>query len=255
MNRIAILSLSFFVSAVLLTGCSNKSQDLKNSEVHWGYKGEMGPNNWGSLNEDFKLCTTGSMQTPINIVATKDIELEALRFNYEVDSTNLTNTGHSIQVSSSNGNTVLIDDKEYSLKQFHFHTPSENSINNRSYPLEAHFVHQAQDNSLAVVTVMYEEGEKNNVLEKISANLPLKEDIIVDLKLSSEDIKGIIPPNKDYYKFMGSLTTPPCSENVKWIVFKNHVNVSKGQIQKFFDSFGHENNRPIQKSNGRAIFE
>ncbi len=87
---------------------------------------------------------------------------------------------------------------------------------------------------------MYEEGEKNNILEKISSNLPLKEDIIVDLKLSYDDIKGIIPSNQDYYKFMGSLTTPPCSENVKWIVFKNHMSVSKQQIQK---------------TNGRAIFE
>ena len=242
-----ILALSV-ATLIFGSGCSNH-------EAHWGYEGETGPTHWGSLNKEFKECSLGNQQSPINIISNKDINLEELLFDYKADSTDVINNGHTVQVNIASGSSVEIDGKKFYLKQFHFHTPSENNINGNKYDLEAHFVHVADDGQIAVVAVMFEEGEENPILKKIWSKFPLEENKKVDLKLSANDIQAIFPKNRDYYKFMGSLTTPPCSENVKWNVFKTVQTVSKEQIKLFFDTFGHPNNRPIQPRNGRVISE
>lgn len=153
------------------------------------------------------------------------------------------------------GSTFTIGSQKYDLKQFHFHTPSENNINSKSYPLEAHFVHATTDGKLAVVAIMFEEGEGNLVLSKIWKKFPLKEGEKTKLTLTSEDINALLPKNRDYYHFMGSLTTPPCSEEVNWNVFKTAVSISKAQVKQFFDIYGHTNNRPVQAINARKIEE
>ena len=164
MNKIITLSLSSVAALFLTTGCLYASEHMEHKEgeshheVHWGYKGEAGPSHWGELKKEYHLCSTGKMQTPINIVATEDIALAPLEFNYHTASTDVINNGHTVQINIANGSSVTIEGKEYSLKQFHFHTPSENNINGHKYALEAHFVHAAKDGSLAVVAVMFEEG-------------------------------------------------------------------------------------------------
>jgi len=253
MRKIMTLSLSTVTAMILATGCA--THNLKGDKDHWSYEGAHSPANWGEMKKEYAMCSTGKMQTPINIVPTKDINLKALGFNYKTKSTNVINNGHTVQVNIASGSTVKIDGVLYELKQFHFHTPSENNINGRKYALEAHFVHATKDGSLAVVAVMFREGKENPILKKIWSKFPLKVNKAVSINLTTKDIKSVMPSNKDYYKFMGSLTTPPCSENVKWNVFKKSMTISKEQVKQFFNTFGHSNNRPIQETNNRAIFK
>jgi carbonic anhydrase len=258
MNKLIKLSLVAVSALVLTTGCVSHNENMEHHNshnTHWGYTGDIGPSHWGNLNEKFAMCSNGMMQSPINIVPTKDINLEALGLNYDTKSTSVINNGHTVQVNIKEGSSVVIDGKEYQLKQFHFHTPSENNINSKSYPLEAHFVHASKDGKLAVVAVMFEEGESNPIIDKIWSQFPLELNKEKSFQLSASDVYAILPQNKDYYKFMGSLTTPPCTEGVKWNVFKTSVTISKDQVKKFFDIFGHTNNRPVQKTNNRVIYK
>lgn len=258
MKKIITLSLSAIAAALLTTGCASHNENMehgKSHEAHWGYTGKHSPAHWGEMKEEFAMCSKGKMQTPINIVPTQDIDVKALGFDYKTTSTNVINNGHTVQVNIATGSTVNIDGVDYELKQFHFHTPSENNINGHKYALEAHFVHATKDGSLSVVAVMFEEGKENPILEKIWSKFPLKENHKVSIDLSTNDIKAIMPANKEYYKFMGSLTTPPCSQNVKWNVFKTSMTISKEQVKEFFDIFGHSNNRPLQDTNRRVILQ
>lgn len=209
-----VLSATFFVQA--------------NSKIHWGYLGEVALAHWGDLSKEFKMCKEGKVQSPINIVPTKDVDLKPLEIDYKTSAKSVVNNGHTIQINIKDGSTLKLDGKIYKLKQFHFHVPSENNINGDVFPLEAHFVHQSDDGSLAVVAVMFKEGKENVTLKKIWNHFDkLKEEGQVKCNLSSKDILALIPKDSQYYKFMGSLTTPPCSENVRWQVYKTPLSVSK----------------------------
>ena len=256
MKKIISLSLIAVSALLLTTGCVSHNENMEHSnehKAHWGYKGDVGPSHWSQLNEKFSMCSKGNMQSPINIIASDDKDLKPLGFSYNTNSSDVINNGHTVQVNIKSGSTVTIDGIAYELKQFHFHTPSENNINSKEYPLEAHFVHATKEGKLAVVAVMFEYGAENPIINKIWSKFPLKENHNEKLELSQDDINAILPAYKEYYKFMGSLTTPPCSENVKWNVFKKSVTISKDQVQKFFDIYEHSNNRPIQKTNNRVI--
>ena len=260
MNKIVTLSLSSIATLFLATGCASHSVKAEHSEsshhkAHWGYTGDVSPSHWGDLNEKFTMCKQGQVQTPINIIPTDDKDLTSLNLDYTTSSLNVVNNGHTVQVNIKNGSSVTLDGEKYELKQFHFHTPSENNINGNSYPLEAHFVHATKDGKLAVIAVMFQEGKSNPILEKIWKKFPLEENHTVTIDLDNNDIKAIMPSDKDYYKFMGSLTTPPCSESVKWNVYKKVMNISKEQVREFYNIFGHTNNRPLQNTNHRTISE
>ncbi len=260
MKKIITLSLSVATALLFATGCAHNetiehNEHHKTHEAHWDYVGEHSPAHWGEMKEEYKLCGTGKMQTPINIIPTQDVNIAPLQLAYTTNSTNVINNGHTVQVNIASGSKLTLDGKTYELKQFHFHTPSENNIKGHEYALEAHFVHATKEGELAVVAVMFEEGAENPILSKIWNKFPLKVDEKVNIDLSSADIQAIMPSNKDYYKFIGSLTTPPCSENVKWNVFKTSMTISKEQVKQFFDTFGHSNNRPIQATNNRTIEE
>ena len=245
MNKLLNIALS---SAFVLT-----SSYAHEHSKHWGYEGDVAPSHWSSLNEKFSLCSNGKMQSPINIVPTLDKDLKPLELNYTTSSSTVINNGHTVQVNIKSGSTLTTNNTTYELKQFHFHTPSENNINGNSYPLEAHFVHASKDGKLAVVAVMFKEGEENKVLNKIWSKFPLTLNKKTNFTLTSNDINNLMPKNKDYYKFEGSLTTPPCTQGVSWNVYKNTVTISKEQVSKFFKVFNHTNNRPIQNTNNRNI--
>lgn len=258
MKKFVSYSTVALASLLLLSACSNKPAEHKNADhkKHWGYTADVGPKHWSTLNPKFHTCSEGTVQSPINIMATSDIDLPALNLNYITGSETVVNNGHTIQVNIADGSVFDIDGVAYKLKQFHFHTPSENNINGASYPLEAHFVHATDDGKLAVVGVMFEEGEENPVLAKVWKKLPtLETNKAVKCGLNAEEVKALMPTNKDYYQFMGSLTTPPCSEGVKWHVYKTPLTISKAQVETFFKLYGHGNNRPIQPTHKRAIQE
>lgn len=263
MKKITTYSTIALTALLLVTGCSKTTKTAHTEEEtdhakHWGYTGDVAPSHWSELNKKFNMCSEGKQQSPINIVPTKDIELPALNLNYTTGSETIIDNGHTVQINIADGSVLNIDGEKYKLKQFHFHTPSENNINGKQFPLEAHFVHATDDGKLAVVAVMFKEGAENPVLAKIWKKFPTlkeKEGTAVKCGLTSDEVKALMPTNKDYYKFTGSLTTPPCSEQVKWHVYKTPLTVSKEQAEKFTALFGHPNNRPIQDTNKRVIEE
>jgi carbonic anhydrase len=231
---------------------------LKTHSTHWGYTGHIAPQYWGDINPKFAMCKQGLNQSPINLsskfmVETKD--LQPIQFNYSADATNVVNNGHSIQVNVDSFSSIDIDGVHFVLKQFHFHSPSENEIDGRSFPLEAHFVHASKDGKLAVVAVLFELGKANKALQSIWDAMPKEAGGKNSLQLTSQMIATLLPKNKDYYYFNGSLTTPPCSEGVKWMVMKEYLTVSKEQVKMFTDVMKHPNNRPTQPLNARKILK
>lgn len=218
----------------------------------WDYTGDTGPDNWAKLSPEYGACA-GSNQSPINLTGFVDAKLKPVVFNYDAGSSEILNNGHTVQVNTLPGSTITVDDIEFELKQFHFHVPSENQIRGKSYPMEGHLVHADKNGNLAVVAVMVTEGKANKALAKAWAQMPEKGE---KLALSS-DISPleILPSNRDYYRFNGSLTTPPCSEGVRWLVMKQPISASKEQIDQFLKVMHHPNNRPVQATNARPVLE
>ena len=221
--------------------------------VHWGYTGEGAPENWAKIDKKSFICAQGNNQSPINLTGFTESDLPAIQFDYALTSSEILNNGHTVQVNIAGGSSITVDDIVFDLKQFHFHTPSENNINGHSYPLEAHFVHASKEGALAVVAVMLEEGEENKALSELWAKMPHNagDKHAIDAK----ELNALLPKDRDYYRFNGSLTTPPCTEGVRWLVMKKSLTLSKAQIETFAKVVHDHNNRPIQPTNARAILQ
>ena len=222
--------------------------------VPWGYEGESGPENWGNLSGDYSVCATGLRQSPVNIAATVKADLAPVEIDYKGDTLKVIDNGHTIQVNHNGNSYIRVNGKSYRLLQYHFHSPSENIRNGEPYAMEMHLVHANEQGELAVIAVFMREGVGNPVIQSIWDNIsPRKnQEITVDrLRISPADL---LPKNGSYYQFSGSLTTPPCSEEVQWYVFKNPIEVSYAQIRKFVSLVG-TNARPAQPLNGRIVSE
>jgi carbonic anhydrase len=235
---------------------ADAANDKKSSThgVEWAYSGKNGPDKWADLSSDYMMCGLGQNQSPINIQATTHAALKPLKMVQRFAAKNIVNNGHTIQVNFKDGNIVAVDKILFRLKQVHFHAPSENTINGKSFPLEAHFVHADNAGHLTVIAVMFEIGEANPIIEKLWSQIPDEENKEVNLKgLFTPDT--LMPKQKQYYRFSGSLTTPPCSEGVRWIVMKTPLTVSKTQVAIFEKALHHHNNRPVQSLNSRVVLE
>ena len=246
---------------LLLVACLLGLSTLLSAGVHgeWSYSGEEDPAHWGDLKPEFFMCRDGKNQSPINIVTAKVVHTNSLKdlgFFYTTGANEAINNGHTIKVDVAKGSYIELDGIKFELIQFHFHSPSENKIDGRSFPLEAHFVHQSKDGQLAVVAVMYEDGKDNEVLKKVCNTIFSNVHEVHKCDLTAKDINMLLPKNKDYYRFSGSLTTPPCSEGVRWVVLEHYLKISKKQTDKFVNVMmkGH-NERPVQPINARRILE
>jgi carbonic anhydrase len=226
----------------------------KPHKVHWGYTGHEAPEYWGKLSPDFEMCAKGKNQSPIDLDGFIESSLMPISFNYASGASNIVNNGHTIQVNFAKGSTMAVDGQTFELKQFHFHAPSENHIGGKSFPMEAHLVHADEAGNLAVVAVMYVEGKENTAVKKLWNEMPK---MAGGQNMLSEKINAsqIMPKNKEYYRFNGSLTTPPCTEGVKWLVLKKYVSVSKEQVDAFSHVMHHPNNRPVQPVNARPVLK
>ncbi|MDM7273034.1 carbonic anhydrase [Sulfurihydrogenibium azorense] len=228
----------------------------KNVEVHhWSYEGENGPENWAKLNPEYFWCNLKN-QSPVDISDNYKVhaKLEKLHINYtKAVNPEIVNNGHTIQVNVLEDFKLNIKGKEYHLKQFHFHAPSEHTVNGKYYPLEMHLVHKDKDGNIAVIGVFFKEGKANPELDKVFKNA-LKEEgsKVFD---GSINLNALLPVVKNYYTYSGSLTTPPCTEGVLWIVLKQPITASKQQIELFKSIMKHNNNRPTQPINSRYILE
>jgi carbonic anhydrase len=222
------------------------------SHPHWGYEGESGPAHWADLDENFKTCRLGKLQSPINIETARaeKADLVPIDFAYAASAAEVVNNGHTIQINLPDAGGARIEGAEYRLLQFHFHTPSEEKIDGENYPLVAHFVHKDSDGHLAVVAVLFKLGEENTALRPIFAELPKEGE--ARKVASAIDAGDLLPTDRTYYAFAGSLTTPPCSENVRWQVLKTPIEISEAQLAAFKALYP-MNARPVQPLNGRVV--
>jgi len=223
-------------------------------EAHWGYGKEHGPSQWSELKPEFETCRAGKRQSPIDIAATEKADLPAINFKYQVSPLRIVNNGHTIQVNVPPGSTITIADHTYALQQFHFHTPSEEAIRGKHHALVAHFVHKDADGKLAVVALLFDAGKANAVLAPVLEKMPRQEGPEATFEGTSLDPAKLLPAKRGYYEFEGSLTTPPCSEGVRWFVLKQPATLSQQQLDTFRKLYP-RNARPTQPLNGRIVRE
>lgn len=256
-SRALFLSLSLLTAGYSSVSFSKAANVDTNEQPHWSYSGSEGPEFWGALSANFEACNTGRNQSPIDIKGTLlDATLPPIPFKYTMlTPSEIINNGHTVQVNMASGGEIIVDGISFKLKQFHFHTPSENKINGQSFPLEAHFVHLSDDNKIAVVAIVFSPGADDPTLKSLWDNLPMNAGDAN--KLDSHSLKPLEFDKKlvDYYRFNGSLTTPPCTEGVRWIVMKKPFHVSKAQVEKLQQALKQANNRPVQPLNARVIVE
>lgn len=264
--KIALMIGSIFWAA---SGYANLEKQA--TPVAWDYSGKIGPAHWGQLDNSFALCATGKLQSPIDISGYLRVKKDPIKFIYHSEPLSIVddglteikinhrqeviNDGHTIQINfSAKGPQEIVNyrGKDYRLLQFHFHTPSENLYDGVAYPLEIHFVHQGED-SLLVVGVFVIPGAANPALQTIINHLPTSKYKVTTLNNVSIEPFELIPKNTSYFAFDGSLTTPPCSQGVRWIVMKNPITASAEQIKKLKAAVGEANARPVQPMNKRKI--
>lgn len=220
---------------------------------NWAYEGEAGPLHWGKLNPAWAKCNTGTRQSPIDIRDGMRLELEKIQFDYRPGPFSVVNNGHTVQVNVSSGNRITITGRTYELDQFHFHRPAEERVNGKGFAMVAHLVHKDPEGRLAVVALLIEEGAVNPVVQNVWNNMPLEKNEPVRPAVQI-DVGQMLPLRRDYYTYMGSLTTPPCSEGVLWLVMKEPIQLSSQQIA-IFSRLYPMNARPIQADSGRIIKE
>jgi len=222
--------------------------------AHWSYVGATGPEAWGQLQPEFGVCATGKRQSPINIEESNTLQgpAEPLLFNYTPSNGTVINNGHTVQVDVQGGNTLTVRGSNYALVQVHFHSPSEEQINFRNYAMVAHLVHKNPDGQLAVVAVLLEPGQANAFIDSVWTYMPLDVNDQVRMPAGLFDLKGLLPQDQRYYQFLGSLTTPPCTEGVLWMVLKTSVQISAAQL-RLFQQLYPNNARPVQPANNRPV--
>jgi len=243
LSAVAISAVAFCGSALAAGG----------QKAHWGYSGHEGPDNWGTLSADYHACSAGKMQSPIDLNAGNMWDTVSVKTNYKAVELEILHNGHTVQFNVGDGSTMISHGKAYKLLQIHFHTPSEHVTNGKPAPMEAHFVHQASDGALAVIGVFYTEGETNTALQAVFDHLPTTKTDAMK-KGVNIDPSELLPAISGFYRYMGSLTTPPCSEGVNWFVLKKPDTASKAQIDAMHKAIGN-NARPAQPMNNRLMME
>jgi len=277
MNQSGLSFLTFVFAGTFLFSCnsnSNAKEEIRTSDspsvpaepasarpVHWNYSEEEGPTHWAELSPVYALCGSGKSQSPIDLLpdaskGTADWKIEYKMTNLQIGHNEnvkeLINNGHTIQVTTQEGSSIVYNGKRYQLKQFHFHTPSEHSFNGKHAPMEIHLVHQSDDDSLAVIAVLVNEGKHNNNFDEIIKYLPNAPGEKKTYDSVKINISIHVPKILQAYHYTGSLTTPPCTEHVQWIVLKNPITMDKKQIEAFSSRINN-NNRPTQALNGRTV--
>lgn len=222
---------------------------------HWAYEGNGAPEHWGDLSPEYKACGAGTQQSPLNLDNRQPSLLTGLSISWNASPFEVINNGHTIQANipanAAPGNSLMLDGKQYELLQFHFHHPSEHQVDGRPYSMEAHFVHKSAEGNLAVVGVFLTPGSEHGELQKVWARMPREAGQSVPTA-GPVDIRLMLPADRGAYRYAGSLTTPPCSEVVSWLVFREPIQVSAGQIAQFARLYP-ANARPVQPQHRRFI--
>ena len=220
----------------------------------WSYSGPAGPPKWGKLGKEYALCGTGTMQSPVDIVDAdvRKGDLPALLFNYKPSPLRVLDNGHTIVVPYAPDSWVTVNGKRYQLVSIEFHKPSEGKINGKGHEMAAYLVHKADDNRVAVVSVFLDPGAENPMIKTLWSNLPATKGREQTAEAATINALSLLPRDKGYYAYTGSLTAPPCTEKVAWYVLKTPIEVSAEQIARFGRLYP-MNARPSQPRNERDI--
>jgi carbonic anhydrase len=221
---------------------------------HWSYGGHGGPAEWAAIDPANATCNLGKHQSPIDIHGAKTADLPAIAFHYQPSPLAVVDNGHTIQVNYAPGSWIGVGGARYELVQFHFHKPSEEKIDGKTHAMVAHLVHRNADGKLAVVAVLLDGGGRNAMIDAIWNHLPGEKEKEAVVSGVSVDASELLPNDHGYYTFQGSLTTPPCSEDVTWLVLKSPLGIANDEIEHFGTLFP-MNARPTQPTNGRPIEE
>jgi len=245
MRRIAIVVLG-------LSLCGIVPAVAQQSGANWSYEGKAGPLNWGRLDPAYKACSEGKEQSPIDIRgAHLDKSLKPIEFHYLAGGMTLVNTGHTVQVTPPAGSYILVDGVRYDLVQFHFHHPGEEAVNGKLPDMTLHLVHKSADGKIVVVAVRLNEGDPNAVLAGLWPHLP-KTVGATDKMTEEMSPAGLLPTDRGYWTYEGSLTAPPCTEGVRWFIFRQEVELSRDQLRAF-GALYKVNSRLLQSTHGRKI--
>lgn len=264
------LALSTLAAAALLAGCGAWPSGSQSgtaaptpaptpaatsgspaAAVHWGYTGEDGPAHWGQL-PGAEACGIGGAQSPIDLAGATEGELSKIGISYEPSSLVVTNTGHAMQAVYDPGSFATINGQRFDLKQIHQHTPSEHTVDGAHAAAELHFVHANSQGSLAVLGVLVAKGSANAALEEVIDAAPDEVGATAAPSKAKLDANELLPKERTSYRYDGSLTTPPCSEGVNWIVFSVPITASAAELAELARLSG-KNNRPVQDLDGRTI--
>jgi len=253
-NKFYFISL-LVVLSLTLGACAPKVETPHAAEPpHWTYEGEEGPKHWGELDESFAVCGTGKSQSPIDVTTSDEQDLANISFHYQPSEVNILNNGHTVQVNYDAGSYMELDGVRYDVVQFHYHAPSEHALNGKLFAAELHVVHKSADGTLAVVGIFFEEGAQNDALQAFVDNLPAEKSDVKDagVKINAAEL---LPTVQTTYRYSGSLTTPPCSEGVRWNLMTTPVEISSEQLSALETLFEEGNNRPVQPLNDRPLVE
>lgn len=243
--------------SLAIIGCTGQADqtpaaaeaDMPMENIEWSYEGEGGPDSWGSLDAAYSACATGMEQSPIALISgdMESVALPPLMLNYGEASLQVEDTGHGFKATPDGDHTLTIEEDSYSLLQFHAHTPSEHTLDGTSYPMAVHFVHQNDQGQLAVIGVLIESGEANPAYAGYADGAAGTAS-----EMTPISVRSMLPASLEYFTYSGSLTTPPCSEGVRWIVLKESITLSAEQIEAFASEHG-MTNRPVQPLEGRVV--
>jgi carbonic anhydrase len=218
----------------------------------WSYEGEGAAEHWGSLSPEFKVCDLGLQQSPIDLSGSMRAELDMIPISWSNGDFTILNNGHTIQVNCAASGSISIEGKQFDLLQFHYHHPSEHKLNGQLFDLECHFVHRSTEHGLAVLGVFFKPGRHNEALQLVFGAMPTEAG--TEAPLADLDLSAMLPPERGFFRYKGSLTTPPCGEVVTWTVFKAPVEASPEQVAQFAALFP-MNARAVQPLNRRFLLE
>lgn len=239
-------------SLALTALCATASIAAQHATPHWEYRGPHGTAHWGEMDPAYESCSHGHAQSPIDIRNAQAARLAPLEFSYGHVAPEIINNGHTIQVNVPKGQSLRIGDHRYELVQFHFHTPSEERVDGKPSAMVAHFVHRDTEGKLAVVAALIQPGKGQTGFDTVLAHLPQHAGETLTVAGLELDLAGLLPAGRRYWEFEGSLTTPPCSEGVRWMVLTQPVTVSADAIRNMRRLYP-ANARPVQPLNGRVV--
>ncbi len=254
---LALAGAVFVVSVAMITDKTASAAETMETKGggKWAYHGELGPDNWGQISPSYAACGAGQSQSPVDLQNADTARMQAISFEYRVTPIDLVHNGHTVQVNYQAGSSITIGGDRFDLLQLHFHTPSEHKIDGQAYPMEIHFVHKHQASGrLAVIGVLVAPGNHNLAAQEIWDHLPTQANSATDKPRVLINGRDLLPDSRDYFRYMGSLTTPPCSEGVSWYVLQQAVQFSAAQIERIGKLMGY-NARPVQQRNHRMVLK